>query len=331
MKKFLLYLLVSGVIIAPAFAVSWEQLNPAAGETVFADLDSVKTEEAGTVFNIMVKDPALSAYRQIQVLTDCKSSQPNLKLIAADKDLVFSTETIGVLHNFACKVAPEKKNAANFESSYQSVSARISSDAPNTPAFQQFLGLMSQKIEDKWFYEKNLTHTSATVTFKVDNKGQASDISISKTSSNLQFDQSLVRAVAQASPFSGVPTNFTGRPITVNYTLSAAQSENLTSYITNLQKKVNDTWSPEKMTAAQSVELAFLVNPDGSVSDLRIVKSTENEEFNNFALNAVKNSAPFDIFPASFNKEPLKLKFIFEYNPMTGYSVTSSYGFRSDI
>ena len=167
--------------------------------------------------------------------------------------------------------------------------------------------------------------------FSVDNKGQASNIAITKTSSNLQFDQSLVRAVAQASPFGNIPTNFTGRPINVTYTLNASQSANLTSYITSLQKKVNNNWAPEKMTEAQSVELDFLVNADGSVSDLKIVKSTENKEFNKFALDAVNNSAPFDIFPASFNQEPLKMKFVFEYNPMTGYSVVSSYGARSDV
>ena len=331
MKKTVLSLIISIFVILPVFAIEWEKLTPKKGVTVFADADSVKKEEQGTVFNIMVQDTALAAYRQFQVMTDCNSSEPNLKLIVSDRNLMFEPETINELYNFACKTAPERKSSSGFESSYQSVSAGITADAPNTPAFQQFLSLMSQKIKDKWFYEKNIENATATVKFNVDNKGQASNIAISKTSSNLQFDQSLVRAVAQASPFSAIPTNFTGRPITVNYTLSASQSSNLTSYITNLQKKVNENWAPEKMTEHQSVEIDFQVNSDGSVSDLKVVKSTENEEFNDFALNAVKNSSPFDIFPSTFNKEPLKMKFVFEYNPMTGYTVTSSYGYRADI
>ncbi len=331
MKKTLLSLIVGAAVILPVFAFEWEKLEPVPGVTVFADFDSVKKEEHGTIFNIMVNDPALAAYRQLQVLTDCSNSAPNLKLIASDKNLVFEPETIAALHNFACKTSQERKSSSSFESSYQSVSVNISSDAPNTAAFQQFISLMSEKIREKWFYEKNINNASATVKFSVDNKGQASNIAITKTSSNLQFDQSLVRAVAQASPFGNIPTNFTGRPINVTYTLNASQSANLTSYITSLQKKVNNNWAPEKMTEAQSVELDFLVNADGSVSDLKIVKSTENKEFNKFALDAVNNSAPFDIFPASFNQEPLKMKFVFEYNPMTGYSVVSSYGARSDV
>ena len=82
----------------------------------------------------------------------------------------------------------------------------------------------------------------------------------------------------------------------MTYTLNASQSANLTSYITSLQKKVNNNWAPEKMTEAQSVELDFLVNADGSVSDLKIVKSTENQEFNKFALDAVNNSARLIFF-----------------------------------
>lgn len=331
MKKTVLSLILTMAVILPVFAIEWEKLTPKDGVTVFADSDSVKKEEIGTTFNIMVKDPSLNAYRQIQVLTDCTKNEPNLKLIVSDKDLLFEPETVNELYNFACKTSQTKKSASSFESAYESVSANISSDAPNTPAFQKFISLMSQSIRDKWSYEKNLNNTSVTVKFTVNNKGQASNIVITKTSSNLQFDQSLVRAVVQSSPFKEIPTNFTGRPITVNYTLTATKSLNLTSYVTTLQKKVNNNWAPEKMTEPQSAEIEFLVNPNGSISDLKILKSTENEEFDNFALNAINSSVPFDIFPASFNQEALKMKFIFEFSPMTGYSVTSSYGSRSDI
>lgn len=331
MKKTVLTFIISLAVMLPVFAIEWEKLTPVAGVTVFADGDSVKKEEKGTTFNIMVKDPSLNAYRQILVLTDCTNQEPNLKMIVSDKDLLFEPETVNELYNFACKVAPTRKSSSSFESSYEAVSSNISSDAPNSPAFQNFISLMSQKIRDKWFFEKNLSNASATVKFTVNNKGQASNIAITKTSSNLQFDQSLVRAVAQASPFSEIPTNFTGRPITVNYTLRATKSNNLTSYVTSLQKKVNDNWSPEKMTESQSAELEFSINADGSVTDLKIIKSTENAEFNNYALDSINSSVPFDIFPASFEEKELKMKFIFEYNPMTGYSVTSTCGSMSDI
>ena len=101
MKKTLLSLIVGAAVILPVFAFEWEKLEPVPGVTVFADFDSVKKEEHGTIFNIMVKDPALAAYRQLQVLTDCSNSAPNLKLIASDKNLVFEPETIAALHNFA--------------------------------------------------------------------------------------------------------------------------------------------------------------------------------------------------------------------------------------
>lgn len=62
------------------------------------------------------------------------------------------------------------------------------------------------------------------------------------------------------------------------------------------------------------VVLSFIINPDGTIRDLKIVKPCPYEELNMASLKAVKDSAPFprppsDMYKGGLEISPLKLSF----------------------
>ena len=62
-----------------------------------------------------------------------------------------------------------------------------------------------------------------------------------------------------------------------------------------------------------TVSLSFIINPDGTIRDLKIVKSCPYPELNKAALQAVRDSAPFPRPPSNIYKDgvevPLNLNF----------------------
>ncbi len=98
----------------------------------------------------------------------------------------------------------------------------------------------------------------------------------------------------------------------------AAQPEmreikNLTEYFKYLPKEVNRHWVPYKSDTGYEVTVQFRVHRDGSVSETKIVNST-NKDANASVLNAVKSGTPYQPLPKSYpNKEGVKAQVILEY------------------
>ena len=101
-------------------------------------------------------------------------------------------------------------------------------------------------------------------------------------------------------------------------TEQAAQPEmreikNLTEYFKYLPHEVQRNWIPYKSNSDYEVTVQFRVHRDGSISETKIVNST-NPNANTSVLNAVKNGAPYQPLPKSYpNKEGVKARVVLEY------------------
>lgn len=87
-----------------------------------------------------------------------------------------------------------------------------------------------------------------------------------------------------------------------------------TPYMQNLQKRIKSNWNSPKGKESKNVVLFFKINKDGSINNLKVQKSSGNQEVDNAALEAVNTSTPLDPLPEAYKGSSVPIEFKFDYN-----------------
>jgi len=87
-------------------------------------------------------------------------------------------------------------------------------------------------------------------------------------------------------------------------------------YIQNLVSKVEEQWKPpmgltDKNDAA--VNISFTIFPNGSISNVSVVKSSGVSTLDNLALRAINLAAPFGKLPVGFTENKLDISYSLHY------------------
>ncbi|MDR0399274.1 MAG: TonB C-terminal domain-containing protein, partial [Endomicrobium sp.] len=82
-------------------------------------------------------------------------------------------------------------------------------------------------------------------------------------------------------------------------------------YAKSIQKKIADAWKHDKWNNLR-VEVFFRIHRDGSVSGVRIKKSSGNASFDENGVKTIKAAAPFDKLPERFTSNTLRFIFVFQ-------------------
>lgn len=91
-------------------------------------------------------------------------------------------------------------------------------------------------------------------------------------------------------------------------------------YLINLQKKVQANWLTPQNSEGKSAVVAFTVNSDGSFSEIDILRSSSDKNFDTSAVNAINKAGLYA--PVEIADAPLKVEFFF--SPLfTSYTVDS--------
>jgi TonB family protein len=78
-------------------------------------------------------------------------------------------------------------------------------------------------------------------------------------------------------------------------------------YLRQVQQKIEQNWRPPTENRNLAVVLRFIINSDGSVSDLSVVSSSGDRTLDNLATRAVTIAAPFGRLPAGFSGDKLDI------------------------
>ena len=81
------------------------------------------------------------------------------------------------------------------------------------------------------------------------------------------------------------------------------------SYVDNIERKLSTVEGPKKFLG--QVVVSFLVNPNGSVTDVKIVKSSQMQQIDTAAIAAAKAAAPFGAMPKNRTK-PVTVELTFD-------------------
>jgi TonB family protein len=84
-------------------------------------------------------------------------------------------------------------------------------------------------------------------------------------------------------------------------------------YAKSMRKKIAETWKHDKWNNLNlRVEVFFRIHRDGSVTGVRIKKSSGNASFDENGVNTIKAAAPFDKLPENFTNNTSRSIFVFQ-------------------
>jgi TonB family protein len=84
-----------------------------------------------------------------------------------------------------------------------------------------------------------------------------------------------------------------------------------TAYLAVLKSKVLHHWHPTPEQAMQKIVVRFKVLADGKVTDMQVVRSSDDEELDALALKAVEDASPLPSLPKGGLKS-LEVEFAFD-------------------
>ncbi len=93
--------------------------------------------------------------------------------------------------------------------------------------------------------------------------------------------------------------------------LDARQNLEMSSYFDEIRRRVKRNWNPQVASDERHTVLTFVIQPDGSITQLTIARSSGSELADREALAAVRQSAPFEALPASYPRNSLNIEFNF--------------------
>lgn len=85
-------------------------------------------------------------------------------------------------------------------------------------------------------------------------------------------------------------------------------------YMPKMQNKIKSNWNPPKNKTSSSITLGFEIKKDGSLGEIKIQKSSGDEQADKMAIEALKKSVPFEPLPEGFEGDKIDVQFTFDYN-----------------
>ena len=99
---------------------------------------------------------------------------------------------------------------------------------------------------------------------------------------------------------------------------NSVQAEDLSpriwsNYVETVRGIISDKWRPRGFLESYYAEISFELNSDGSLRDIDLDKKSTNREFDTYAMDTIKLSAPFPHFPDGAHK-PIRIKYYFDFH-----------------
>ncbi|HZX36677.1 MAG TPA: TonB family protein [Thermodesulfobacteriota bacterium] len=109
------------------------------------------------------------------------------------------------------------------------------------------------------------------------------------------------------------PKGETGKTLSINTTESKYQK-----YLLNMKRRIELFWNYPESSIRHGeqgkMRIDFSIAKDGSVKDVRVVKSSNYPALDDAAITAVKLASPFNPFPDNFTIETVEIHASFEYS-----------------
>lgn len=174
----------------------------------------------------------------------------------------------------------------------------------------------------------------AQTNFNVYSNGKIADIKILHSEGNVALDKKVVEAINKASLLTPLPVDSNCEFINVNLTFkqvvdpataivkiveneeykktlenlqSKGSEKKYTTYLSSVEKSINGTLYVERYTKARMLNVEFEVLKNGKISNVVLLKSTEDKKLDELIIFQLEQSVVPEI-PHKFNLEKIKLE-----------------------
>lgn len=98
---------------------------------------------------------------------------------------------------------------------------------------------------------------------------------------------------------------------------SVPAKADFSGYMQDMREKISSNWNQPELMEEGSAVVQFKLTRNGDICSYDFVKSSGNPVFDEFALSALKKSAPFGDFPENSGQNFITVNYSFESKPVT--------------
>lgn len=205
-----------------------------------------------------------------------------------------------------------------------------------------YLGRVQKKIGLNWIIPEEKSSRSAVVEFTINKIGEVVCANLVRSSGSDDFDKSALLSIYKAAPFERFQDDFGVDTLSFDYffnskilfmnpveddSLEASYRDarltnmncedlNFDSYVRNFQKKIKSNWTQSVYQRDKAAVTIITVNKDGSISNVNLLRSSGDKNFDNEILAAINTAAPFDALPDEISRGSIQLQLSFFYNAL---------------
>lgn len=103
-------------------------------------------------------------------------------------------------------------------------------------------------------------------------------------------------------------------PVTNAFANADTNSINWNNYIDNINDKINSNWRPPQEAGVKNVVVSYEIDKAGDLINYEIIESSGSILSDNAAIEAIKNSAPFEPLPEEYKGKSLSVEYKFKHN-----------------
>ncbi len=170
------------------------------------------------------------------------------------------------------------------------------------------------RLQRNWHRPENAnTSRAIRLQFDIDNGGNVSGAKIEHSSGDKSADQAALLALNQSAPFPPIPMA-SDEVEGFHYTFEDPQIKyaDINVYMEDLQYKLKSNWHPPKADHSLHTVVQFTIMSDGTVSKLKVAKSSGSKPMDDAGLQAVQLSVPLLLPPVK--EKTVDIEFTFDYN-----------------
>jgi TonB family protein len=180
---------------------------------------------------------------------------------------------------------------------------------------------ISKHIQSKWKPPADV-EDSVTVSFTVDEQGTVKDVETPKKGPGSAKSQDILKQQIIGLGKVPVPTNGASMKLVASICKTHGNVEvsddrvDMMMYMADLQRRIKRAWFPPRGKESKHIVMIFNVGADGTMTDLRADKYSDDAAADKAALDAVRNASPFRQLPDGAPPH-IDISFTFDYNMLS--------------
>lgn len=179
---------------------------------------------------------------------------------------------------------------------------------------KSYINEIHTKVESNWNIPIDKTEKYTVVIGYLKKDGTLESAAVVTSSKDEEFDQRALDAVNKSFPLKKKSKIKETKPLVIRFCFGTDPNVNFKPYLKKIQKKIKSNWHPKHSTQSKKIAVLFKINKDGSLENLKIYKSSGEDDLDQEALNAVTRSKPFDPLPKEFHGKSVDIQFTFDYH-----------------